>query len=92
MIGFLAWIVPVYDQVFLPGDEPSDDRVLVGTLVERSDTRALFDYDAGQLILVLASDQGGVDNDTRRTSQLIAKKLSVLFVRQRWIPPGAVVK
>ena len=43
--------------------------------------------------LAVASEVlGGVDNDTKRTSQAIAQRLSVVFVRQRWIPPGAAVK
>jgi hypothetical protein len=42
--------------------------------------------------LTVASEVlGGVDNDTKRTSQTIAQRLSLVFARQGWISPGAVV-
>lgn len=63
LIALIIWLVPVTDQMSLPGVTAADDATIAGRILDRDGTTARFETEAGELLtLTLAAERGAEEN------------------------------
>ena len=63
LIAFILWLVPITDEIALPGATPDEDRTIAGRILERVETTAQFETEDGErLELTLGAGSGADEN------------------------------
>ncbi len=63
LIALIVWLVPVTDQIALPGPTKADDRKVAGRILDRDGLEATFESEEGEvLVLTLAAESGAEEN------------------------------